>query len=347
VVVWAPHSAGALPEDGGVLVRRLPGRFGPVAVAQLEGALARRPGRVLLQYTPHAFGWKAMNVPLCAWLWVRRENVDVMFHEVAFPFKPGQPWRHSLLAAVQRGMASLLVRRAQRVFVSIPGWESILNRLAPKLPRLTWAPVPSALPIDYAPRELAEVRGRLLPDSTSRLVGHFGTYGHLITPMLESALVDVLSASPAVRVVLLGRGGPAFATDFTQKNPELASRLLATGELDAQSAGAHVASCDVLLQPYPDGISSRRTSAMAALALGRPIVTTEGHLTEPLWRASGSVVLASPSELAAAVLALLNDSDRLADLGHRAAKLYRSRFALEYTIRLLREPDVVSGRESL
>jgi glycosyltransferase involved in cell wall biosynthesis len=304
----------------------------------LEGALARRPGRVLLQYTPHAFGWKAMNVPLCAWLWVRREKVDVMFHEVAFPFKPGQPWKHSLLAAVQRGMASLLIRGAQRVFVSIPGWGSILDRLAPKLPHLTWTPVPSALPVSYTPHELARVRSRLLPDPSWRLVGHFGTYGHLITPMLAPALVEVLSAGQGVRVVLLGRGGPAFAADFNRKNPELACRLLATGELDAHSAGAHVASCDVLLQPYPDGISSRRTSAMAALALGCPIVTTAGEWTEPIWRESKAVVIATATDLAAAVLALLDDPERRIELGRQAAALYRSQFAVEHTIRALRKP---------
>ena len=38
-----------------------------------------------------------------------------------------------------------------------------------------------------------------------------------------------------------------------------------------------------MIKPYPDGITSRRTSAtMAGLALGLPIVSTSGHLTETI-----------------------------------------------------------------
>ncbi len=46
-----------------------------------------------------------------------------------------------------------------------------------------------------------------------------------------------------------------------------------------------------MIQPYPDGISSRRTSAMAGLALGLPIVSTSGHLTETIWAEHAAVVL--------------------------------------------------------
>ena len=47
-----------------------------------------------------------------------------------------------------------------------------------------------------------------------------------------------------------------------------------------------------LIQPYPDGVTSRRTSVMACLSQGRAVVTTAGRLTEPLWPASGAVALA-------------------------------------------------------
>ena len=50
-----------------------------------------------------------------------------------------------------------------------------------------------------------------------------------------------------------------------------------------QALADHIGACDLLIQPYPDGISSRRTSAMAGLALGIPVITTTGSLTESLW----------------------------------------------------------------
>jgi hypothetical protein len=87
---------------------------------------------------------------------------------------------------------------------------------------------------------------------------------------------------------------------------------------------------------------------MAALAQGRAIVTNHGTWSEPIWRASGAVELVPCERTGAAGLALLNDPDRLVELGRRAASLYRQRFALEHTIRAVRAvyadlPAAVAG----
>jgi glycosyltransferase involved in cell wall biosynthesis len=334
VHVWS--SAGAeTADDEGVCVHRLAGCFGPAALRKLDAALACQPGRVLLQYTPHAFGYKAMNVPLCAWL-SRRRRLDVMFHEVAFPFVRGQPWKHHLLAAVNRGMAALLLQAAERVFVSVPSWESILRRLTRRRVHPIWAPVPSNLPTECDAAAVASVRGRLLRGQR-RLVGHFGTYGPLVGDLLEPALRTLL-AGPGIAMLLLGRGGPAYAAGLIERCPELATRVIAPGELAATDAAEHVAACDVMLQPYPDGVSARRGTAMAALALGRPVVSTHGVATEPVWRQAAGVDFAASADLGDAVIRLLASDQRRDELGRRAAALYREHFALEHTIRLLLEP---------
>jgi hypothetical protein len=104
-----------------------------------------------VQYVPHAFGWKGMNVPFCLWLnRQRRRDVWVMFHEVLYPRLPGQPWRHRLLARVTRRMARLTLRAARRVFVSVPAWEPILRSLGPDCPAVTWLPVLSNIPASFA-----------------------------------------------------------------------------------------------------------------------------------------------------------------------------------------------------
>jgi glycosyltransferase involved in cell wall biosynthesis len=337
VHVWAPRCKGTQPDDEGVSVHRLAGHFGPSALAELDGELSRLPGRVLVQYVPHAFGWKAMNVPFCLWLWGRRQALDVMFHEVAFPLSSDQPWKHNLLAVVNRGMASLLVRAAQRIFVSIPGWKPLLHRLASRFPEPRWLPIPSNLPTSYSSLEIELLRQRIKPDATERLVGHFGTYGPSITALLEPALLDLLRHDPRLSVVLLGRGGPKFAAGLISKNSNLRDRLIVPGELSAETAGTYLASCDVLLQPYPDGISSRRGSAMAGLSLGCPIVATRGHLTEPIWQKSAAVAIVPQEQMAQTVFALLDDPSRRAELGRRAAALYESRFAIKHTINALRQ----------
>jgi hypothetical protein len=86
VNIWAPACASTDPIDAGVAVHRLPGHFGPRAIALLDRHLSRNPARILVQYVPHAFGFKAMNFPFVSWLYARRRaNISVMFHEVAYP----------------------------------------------------------------------------------------------------------------------------------------------------------------------------------------------------------------------------------------------------------------------
>jgi glycosyltransferase involved in cell wall biosynthesis len=104
----------------------------------------------------------------------------------------------------------------------------------------------------------------------------------------------------------------------------------------------------LLLQPYQDGVSSRRTSLMAGLALGRPIVTTFGVLTESVWQEEGLVVGVPPGDpraLADALATLADDADARQRLGERARAGYQAHFSLERTITTLRAWANQSGRE--
>ena len=120
------------------------------------------------------------------------------------------------------------------------------------------------------------------------------------------------------------------------KHPQFAKRVRATGPLEATEAATHIASRDVMLQPYPDGVSSRCSSVMAAPALGGVIVTNEGELSETIWRESAAVELASAGRSRKAVLNLLDQPQLRHDLGQRGLDLYRSRFAIEHTISAIR-----------
>jgi len=101
----------------------------------------------------------------------------------------------------------------------------------------------------------------------------------------------------------------------------------------------HISACDLLLQPFPDGITTRRTSAMVGLAHGRAIVTNSGHLTEPLWSEHCAVAIAPPNDVASsAALArdLLGDTARREQLAKSGASLYADKFDIRHTIATLR-----------
>ena len=339
VHVWAPVASGPTPIDPGVEVHRLQRRFSPRGLRKLGEALdsSDRPRRLLVQYVPQAFGYHGFNLPFCLWLTARREPLWLMLHEVVSPWGDGHTLKRDALAAVTRLMALLAVKRADRVLVSVPAWRNLLATfLTP--PELTWLPVPTCLPTE-PPVGSKEACARLRTGHAA-IIGHFGTYSPLITPLLRAAFLQLLRSDHRRLGLLLGRGSDAFAAQFLAEYPDLNGQVKARAGLAPEDVAASLCACDVILQPYPDGISARRTTAMASLALGLPVVTNAGPLSEPLWSESGAVALTSePSgrALAGAVEALLESPGRRADLGERGRALYGARFSLQRSVETLRD----------
>ncbi|MCI0684036.1 MAG: glycosyltransferase family 4 protein [Gemmataceae bacterium] len=348
VCVWTPRRR----EDGtpgssdhssrNVCVRRLPDHFGPRGLDVLHRELGKRgrDWRLLVQYVPHMYGCRGMNVPLCAWLKFQCPvRPWVMFHEMCYPMRLGQPFKHNVLGAAQRVMASLVARAASRIFVAIPAWEAALRRLAPVRVPVVELPVPSNVALEADARDVAEARRQAL-EGDGIILGHFGTFGELIARDLAAVLPALLRQAERRSGLLVGRGSVTFAQSLVERHPTLRGRIRATGELTDRAVAAHLRACDVLVQPYPDGASGRRGSLMAGLALGVPAVTTFGALSEPLWK-QGTLAAVVPAGDAPALVAeterLLRDGAARRRLGEQARLGYTRHFSLERTIHTLRE----------
>jgi len=120
-------------------------------------------------------------------------------------------------------------------------------------------------------------------------------------------------------------------------DPSLAARVAAPGRLPREALSIHLQACDVAVQPYPDGVSARRTTAMAALANGVPMVSSGGAFTEPQWQAAGIALAPAPdpAALAAAALDLLDDAPRRRRLAGAGAALYEREFSMRRTLAVL------------
>ena len=333
VHVWTPRLAGLARGDApglasgvdAIQVHGTLGAFGAADLAATDRLLDAFPAprSILLQWVPHGFGHRGMNLGFARWIARRAaagDRVDVMVHEPFADFLGGS-WIQPVRAAVQRMMTRTVVGCARRVWLSIPGWEArLLPMLRPHVtPRVI--PVPGTIPVARDRAAVEALRSRLLAGSAF-LVGYFGAGSLYVETALKGVCSDFAVRRPDVRFLLIGRG-----------TTELAARLgggaaTATGSLDAHALSHHLQACDVLLQPYVDGVSGRRTTTVSALEHAMPVVTTFGRLSEPFWRetpAVETVAVESPGLLAAAVERLLVP-DRNAEARSAAALLYAARF---------------------
>jgi hypothetical protein len=338
VHVLAPFSTGGVPTDLGVEIHPLRGGFGPRGLGQASRVLdsIQKPLRLLVQYVPHAFGLKAMNLPFCFWLRTRKKiPIDLMFHEVAYP-KGGPAVRQRLLAGVQRVMARLVADAADRILVSTLSWEPVLRAIGVMRP-LLHMPIPSNVPTSVERSAVADLRARLDPAASRLLIGHFGTFGGAIATELSGILARLLARDPLRLAVLVGRGSRTFVREFLQTFPELNGQAVPADGLPPGEVALHLSACDLVVQPFPDGVTTRRTSLMAGLALGVPVVSNRGSLTESFWHDADGVFLASsPDGLVSAAELLAHNPEMRRHLGERGAALYREHLSLERSIRALR-----------
>jgi glycosyltransferase involved in cell wall biosynthesis len=349
VDVWTPGGAEPPTAHPGVSVHRLPDRFGPASWRALGHALRseRRKVTLLLQYVPQGFGLRVMNLPFLLWLAARPEPLWVMIHEAVFPFKRGQPLKHHLLAVVTRAMLGAIGSRADRLFVSVPAWRPYLERYARLRCTPEWLPVPSNLPTTSSVAK-SELRAQLGIPPGAELLVHFGSYSGVVIAPLRAAVPRLLGDTTNRRLLLLGRNGHRFREELVQAYPRLEAKLVATGELPPQQAADALACADLAVFAFPDGVSGRRGSLMAALALGLPVVGTQGASTEACWGEREAVALVNAWDteaLADTLSALLADPIRRARLAARGTDTYRACFSIEQTIQTLRTTR--AGRRSV
>jgi glycosyltransferase involved in cell wall biosynthesis len=352
VHVWCPACQDAQPARKGIVVHRQFGTFSPGDLRRVGAELDAFPGprRLLVQWVPHGYGYRSMNLAFCRWLWKRAkrhgDRVELMVHEPFLSFRWASP-RQTAAALVHRSMTMLLLNAADQVWMSIPDWEKMLRPYAlGRKVLFRWLPIPSNIPDAKDLARMQAVRRRYV-DGERLLIGHFGTYGPFITTLLEPILRAWADGHPDGAVLLMGKGSEQFRRELIERHGDLEGLIQATGALEAEELSFHLAACDLLIQPYPDGVSSRRTSCMAGLSHGKPIVTTCGELTEPLWAQSGAVGLAPTGDTSAFIALLENFSKNPGDrqrAGAAARGLYEERFDMSHVILALRQ--VETGKET-
>lgn len=333
VHVWSPAPAGPSPA---ITVHALAAGYSAGGLRALSKALDAQPAprRLFVQWVPHGYGYKSLNLPFCLWVWNRSrrgDDVQLMVHEPFLPFALTR-FRQSAGAVAHRLMLMVLLRAAGRVFVSTPSFVPRIRPFGPSGMSCTWLPIPSPVP--------GRVDAALVPERREGLagaapvVGYFGTSSPLVAEVLAAVLRGVVERRPGVKLLLVGRGTDALAAALG-RYAETVAAVVAHGERPAAEVAALLRCCDVFVQPYPDGVTARRTTLMALLDHGCAVVASASDQTEPWW--DGALELTPVGDvrrMVDAAVALLDSPERRARLSAAARRMYAERFAVDRALDL-------------
>ena len=290
------------------------GRGGLAAACEALGVRA-----LLVQYVPFLFarwGLAPALVGSLASLAHAGVRVGLLVHEPWVP-PTRAVWR--LTGPLMRRQLFALVARADAVLSPVPGFlERVRPAARPGVP-CELVPVGSTIPV--VPADRAAVRASLGLGDGDVAVGVFspGAAGLLTDWLARAARGGVRNAVWVYFGAGSERGPEGLPADL---------RVLRLGWLPPERVSAVLQALDLAVAPYADGLTLRRTGAMAALAHGSALAGSRGPLFDPALE--GAAALAdSAGAFAEAVRALVADPGARSALAARGRAFYRERGSVE------------------
>lgn len=280
-------------------------------------------GELALQYNPFSYGHWGIAPGLIGELGRARRRgalrrLVLVVHE-PFVVMPGL--RYTLMGAAQRLQLAALMSRAEFVLATSRAWLPVLQRVR-RDARVIVVPVGSNLPDQR--RKRAEGRASLGASPGTLVVSTFGLTGpQQVVGHVNLALEAALTDGHDIVVASLGRAPEALSVH----HPRL--KVVRPSTQDAADLARLLAASDLFLAPYSDGVSSRRTTLMAALQHGLCIVSTTRDHSDPALGepAMALVPVADPAAFASRARELAADPDARRCYGYAASRLYEQCYA--------------------
>lgn len=234
-----------------------------------------QPDVIHLQYQAAAFD---MSPAILSLPFLLRARLAVPFVTTFHDLRP--PYLFPKAGPVRRWFTHALIGASDAVVFTDPG---DLARAHPRRPAF-WIPIGSSL-VPGPPIDPGTARRRFSIGPDEVVVGCFG-FANASKGMdvLLRAAERLVRAQVPLRLLLIG--DEVGSSDPRNRDTAAAMRELAraldlercitrTGHLAPEEVSVAMAAADVAALPYTDGASLRRSSLLACLAHGLPVVTTE------------------------------------------------------------------------
>jgi glycosyltransferase involved in cell wall biosynthesis len=283
-----------------------------------------QPRWVLLEYNPFSYGRSGLapGVVHDTARWRRRSRAPlaVMVHEAWIDMTDP---KSTAIGLWQRLQLRALLRLADGVMTSTEALAREIGDGAVHVP----------VPATVTPVRVSRESGRQMGPDGKLAVALFGRdHPSRALDHAEAAIAALAeSRGPSTLTILnLGVNAPPLAVP---SGVEVAS----PGFLPAEELSRCLSASDVVLLPLVDGVSTRRTTLMAALAHGRPVIGLRGRNTDSmLAKAHDCLILTpvgDPAAFSRAAVALADNPERMRAMGQAARRFYEVHFDWPVTAR--------------
>jgi hypothetical protein len=240
-----------------------------------------------------------------------------MVHE---PFVVDGRLRDRFRGHLQRVQLLALCRLVDHVLVSIQPWAALLAHWQ-RDHRVNHLPVGSNLPDARDQRNAVRTLLELAPSEVV-LAAFDSQHPGRSSKLLELASNAAADAGATTLLLLGAEAGPSGISRL---------RVVRPGSVSTVELAGHLAAADLFLAPFLDGVSTRRTTLIAALQHGLPVVGTNGHLTDPCLLGDDLGLVLAPvddhSSFAALTGQFVADGARRELAGHQARAFFEAEFA--------------------
>ncbi len=293
--------------------------------------LANHPTDVLhIQYQAAAFelkGW--LNwLPWYLRRWKRKPKIVTTFHDLRIPYlfpKAGALRWRSVLALAKYSNAVICTNAEDAAVLRDFPWGVPIHQIP------LGNNVPVNPPADYDRRAW---RAKLGFGDDAFVLAYFGFLNQSKGGEDLIAVLDAL-VQRGVNARLLMIGGDVGDSDprnvdYARRVKQmidkrgLTERIVTTGYVDLPQVSAHLLAADAALMPYRDGVSFRRTTLVAVLNHGLPVISTRPAIELPQIIPGKNMLLAPPANIPAltdAALRVVNDVELRQSLGAGATDL--------------------------
>jgi glycosyltransferase involved in cell wall biosynthesis len=282
---------------------------------------------ILLEYNPFRWGHAGFAPGLvrdAVTLRGRsRAMLAIMIHEAWIDMAGA---KSTLVGLWQRTQLRTLLRLADRIMTST---EALAEEIGGDA-------VPLPVASNITPVEVAPAAARNLLGIDDRLVVTLFGRAHPSRALdhAQTAIAALARVHGPARLIVLNLGADAPPVEVPAgvevRNP---------GPRAQSEVSLHLSAADLVLLPFVDGVSTRRSTLMAALAHGRAVLGLQGRNTDAVLADAHDALVLTPAGDRAAfarrAVELAADPQRLQRIGAAGHRLYAERFDWPVLARVL------------